>query len=452
MNRAERIPHRARRLPRQPGPAAWNAILPARTPHPRLEGRAGADVAVVGAGFAGLAAARRLAELDPGIRIAVLEAGRIGDGPSGRNTGFMIDLPHDLASEDYGGGDGDAGQIALNRQAIAFAAEAAAEYVLPREAFDPVGKVNAATGPEGEARNRSYAAHLAKLGEPHEMLDADAMRALTGTRFYTAGLHTPGTVMIQPAGFVRGIADGLAARSNRVAVHEESPVSAIEPDGAGWRLVTPRGRLTAARVVLAVNGHAESFGFFARRLMHVFTYASMTRALTGEEVARLGGRPRWGVTPSDPMGTTVRRISGTGGDRIVVRSRFTYEPSMTVSGGQIARAGRLHDRRFAERFPMLAGVAMEYRWAGHLCLSRNGVAAWGEVAEGVFAACCQNGLGTVRGTLSGMAAAEAALGQETARTRALAAAPAPERLPPEPLANLGANAYLRWKEWQAGRE
>jgi len=58
------------------------------------------------------------------------------------------------------------------------------------------------------------------------------------------------------------------------------------------------------------NGHLNSFGFLRGRLLHVFTYASMTRALTPAEVRRLGGAPRWGLTPADPMGSTVRRISG----------------------------------------------------------------------------------------------------------------------------------------------
>ncbi|TDB01193.1 FAD-binding oxidoreductase [Halomonas marinisediminis] len=49
---------------------------------------------VIGAGFIGLAPARRLAELRPGDRVVLLEALRVGLGASGRNTGFVIDLPH----------------------------------------------------------------------------------------------------------------------------------------------------------------------------------------------------------------------------------------------------------------------------------------------------------------------------------------------------------------------
>lgn len=438
------------RQPKDPGPAAWNALLPTPGPARVLEAEITADWLVIGAGWAGLAAARRLAQLRGGERIAVLEATRVGEGPAGRNSGFMIDLPHELAANGYAGAaEADAGQIRLNRAAIAFAAAAAEEYGLGEEAFAPSGKVNAAASDGGLRHNAAYSRHLALLGEPHEMLDARAMRELTGSDYYLGGLRTPGTALLQPAMFVRGVAAGL---SRSVGIFEASPVVALTRAGRDWRAATAKGAVTAPRVILAVNGHAESFGFFRRRLVHIHLYASMTRALTADEARRLGGAPRWGLTPADPMGSTVRRISGTGGDRIVVRNRATYDPSMEIGERRLGAMGRSHDASFAARFPMLAGVEMEFRWAGRLCLSRNGAPAFGEVAEGVFSACCQNGLGLARGTASGMLAAELATGGESPLLGQVLALPRPQRLPPEPLAWLGATARIAWEEWRAGRE
>ena len=125
---------------------------------------------------------------------------------------------------------------------------------------------------------------------------------------------------------------------------------------------------------------------------------------------------------------------------------------MEVSDARIARVGRDHDRSFQARFPMLSDVDMEYRWGGRLCLSRNDVPAFGEVESGLFAACCQNGLGTSKGTAAGIAAAELACGEETFLTRHHLNAAAPTRLPPEPLAWIGANAFIRWGERKAGQE
>ena len=438
------------RLPRDPGPAAWNCLLEPARPACEAEGPIVADWLVIGAGFAGLAAARRLSELCPGDRIVVLEACRVAEGPAGRNSGFMIDLPHDLTSEDYGGAlDHDLKLTADNRHAIGFAARMAQEFSLSEEAFATSGKINGAATEKGHIHNKKFAQHLESMGEPFEMLDGRQMRELTGTDYYRSGLFTKGSVMLQPAMFVRGVANGLA--SNRVRIFESSPVVALERRG-DWIATTPRGRVTAPKVILAVNGHLNSFGFAKNRLMHVFTYASMTRSLSEDEVNRLGGAPIWGLTPADPLGTTVRRINGVGGARIVIRNRFTYDPSMEVSNAKLARIVRSHDRSFAARFPMLAGVEMEYRWGGRLCLSRNNVNLVGEVDTGLFTACCQNGLGTTRGTLSGMLAAELATSTPSARLDRAVAAAAPVELPPAPIARIGATAVLKWQEYRAGGE
>lgn len=438
------------RLPRDPGPAGWNRLLSDDVPPTPLEGKITADWLVIGAGFAGLAAAHRLSKRAPGDRIVVLDAVRVGDGPAGRNSGFMIDLPHDLTSDDYGGAmDADLAQTQDNRQGIAHAAQMAQEYGLSDEAFVVSGKINGAVTDKGLVHNASFARHLTAMNEPHETYDAAQMREITGTNYYQSGLFTSGTAMIQPALFVRGIAAGL--KSNRVTIHEKSPVTSLTREGE-WIATTPKGQVTAPRVIMAVNGHLNSFGHLLGRLMHVFTYASMTRALSPAETARLGGQPLWGLTPADPMGTTVRRISGIGGERIIIRNRFTFDPSMEVSDTRIASVARDHDRAFAARFPMLAGMSMEYRWGGRLCVSRNNVQVIGELDQGLFSACCQNGLGTAKGTLAGSLAAQLALGETSPALERALNAGLPSRLPPRPLAHLGAKMILKLQERRAGKE
>ena len=439
------------RLPSDPGPAAWNAILPPQGAPVPLVGKQSADWLVIGGGFAGLAAARRLRQLRPDDRIIVLEARRIAEGPAGRNSGFMIDLPHDLASEDYGGAaESDRREIERNRAAIGFAADMAHDYGLSREAFDPCGKINAAATERGLAHTRHYADHLAKMGEASERLDAKAMKAITGTDYYLGGLRTPGAVLLQPALYMRGIAAGLADEG--VAIHENSPVTALARKEGMWRATTPDGEVSAPAAILAVNGHANSFGFWKRQLIHTYTYGAMTRAMTPDEVQRLGGDPRWAMTPADPMGTTVRRISGTGGDRLVVRNRFTMDPDLTVDEDRLGKVWRGLDRAFAARFPMLEGMTMEHRWGGALCLSWNNVPAFGEVEPRLYSAVCQNGLGTVKGTLSGMMAAELACDTGSNLLADFRDQPPPRKLPPGPLTKIGATARVRWQEWRAGRD
>ena len=95
---------------------------------------------------------------------------------------------------------------------------------------------------------------------------------------------------------------------------------------------------------------------------------------------------------------------------------------------------------------------MEFRWGGRLCLSRNNVQVVQELEEGLYAACCQNGLGTAKGTLAGGLAADLATGQKSGALSRALRAQEPSKLPPEPIARIGANAYLRWSERRAGAE
>jgi glycine/D-amino acid oxidase-like deaminating enzyme len=441
----------AKRTPVHKGQAAWSAILPGQPAPVSLAGDASVDVAIVGGGFAGLAAARRLRELDPTLKVAVIEATRLAEGASGRNSGFMIDLPHELTSDDYAGHGDDRSMIALNRQAIAFASGAAQDYGINPDYFDPVGKVNGAASDVADTLNRSYADHLTSLGEPNERLDAQDMFDLTGSRHYVSGLYTPGTVMLQPAGFVRGFGEGL--RANGVGVWENTPVTAIKRAGNAWAVTTPKGRISAGKVILANNGHMESFGFAANRLMHVFLYASMTIDLGPDLLKKLGGQPRWGVTPADPMGTTMRRIdTALGGNRIITRTCASFLPGMEASVTDLRRTAAVHARKFADRFPALAGVKQEYTWAGHLCLTRNGVSIAKELDSGLYAATVCNGLGTARSTLTGIAAAEMAMGLQSDATRHFAREAEPTKLPPKPFSTIGANVFLRFKEWRAGKE
>lgn len=442
---------RVDRLPVLPGPAAWNSILGPAPMRPALQGARTADVVIVGAGFAGLSAARRVLQLQPEATVVVLEAGRIAEGSAGRNSGFMIDLPHELTSEDYAGSGDDRAMIALNRHAIGFAGEAVDEYQIDSNFFDRAGKVNGAASDTAHAHNQSYARHLASLGEGSEMLDAQNMAELTGSRHYQSGLYTPGTVMLQPAGYIRGLAAGLSRAG--VSIHENSAVTALTRQGTAWRVETAAGDISAGRVILTVNGHLESFGFEKGRLMQLFLYAVMTPELNADALAKLGGQSRWGITPSDPMGTTVRRIdTGQGGNRIVTRTCATLAPGRRIGPGHVARAARVMQRKFDQRFPQLAGMKMEHAWSGHLCLTLNGVSVMRKLDDGLFSGCVQNGLGTARGTLTGIGAAELACGVDSDVTRHFTAEAKPKRLPPQPFQQIGANAVLRWKEWRAGNE
>ena len=135
-----------------------------------------------------------------------------------------------------------------------------------------------------------------------------------------------------------------------------------------------------------------------------------------------------------------------------MRSRYTYNPGLRVGEAAQRRAGALHDRKFAHRFPSLAGTRMDYRWGGAMALTWNGVPAFGEVETGILAACGCNGLGASNATASGLAAAETLLDVDSELTRIYRGFPCPRALPPRPLTLIGARATLALREWKAGVE
>ncbi len=433
-----------------PGVNGWSAILPPLAAANRCTSHDSADWIVVGGGFAGLAAARRLTELRPDQRVVLIEAHRISETAAGRSSGFMIDLPHDLSSESYAGAiEADKEQTAMNRYALDFSARAAHDFNMAPDVFDPRGKLNVAATEKGERHNRDYLEHLRAMGEPARWVERDETQEIFGTTYYRSGLFTPGSIMLQPAEYLRSLAAGIAQTAT---IYEDSPVVSMERVNGTWTLRTPQGSVRAPKVILAVNGHLQSFGFLPKRLMHVFLYASMSRPLTTQESDRLGGRDQWDAVPSDPMGSTVRRIRTASGPRILTRNVFRFQSSIEASQRTVDKAAAHHDRSFSARYPQLGNVSMDYRWGGRLCLSFNGVQVFGEVSDGAYAAVCCNGLGASKGTLVGMLAAEHAVGQNSSYVNSYLAQAKPKRIPPDPLSFIGANVFIRYKEYRAGAE
>ena len=438
----------------------WYNILPAPSPARELDSDIGADWVIVGAGFAGLSAAHRIRQQSPEDRVVVIDAQRVGWGAAGRNSGFMIDLPHNVQSDDYSGeGTRDQQEMVMNRFAIDYARSMINEFGL-QEHISDIGKINAATSHSGVSALESYSSHLNRLGEPFTKLDRDALKDITGTDYYHGGIHTPGCLLFQPAAYIRGVAEGLLPG---IELYENSPVIKIETENANdtsypstrrtKKVVTENGSVTAKNIILTVNGHLESFGIYQKRFMHIFLYGSMTRELTASEQQTLGGHAEWGITPANPLGSTVRKMKQ---GRIVVRNHITYNPQRASSDAQLSTAGEKHDLAFQRRFPMLKDVEMEHRWSGHLCLSLNSVPVFGEIENGIFAACCQNGLGAVKGTLNGILIADHALGIKDEKTQSMIedamACKAPKKLYPEPFMSVGAKSRLWWGQIRAGRD
>ena len=434
--------------PRDTRLSGWYHCLPEVEPLPCLEREITADVVIIGAGFAGLSAAKRLHDNDPMLEVVVLDAQGLAWSASGRNSGFMIDLPHELNSEDYASEQQhDLGQISENRAAISFAEQAAEEYRMSSH-FVRAGKYHGATNGAGIKALNNFAKHLDRLGERYTQLTASDLKNVTGSDYYDGGIFTPGAALIQPAGYIRGLGYGLNALDN-VSIYEHSPVTSIESLPSGVTVSTHKGRINAKHAILANNGHIESFGIAKGQLLHLFSYASLTEKLSSELLAQLGEQNSWGLIPASPMGTTLRKLDN---GRLLVRNQWTYNPDIESTDTELERYGRQHDRCFARRYPKLAGIPMEYRWSGAIAMTLNSAPVFGELQGNVYAAAVCQGLGTTKSTLYGMLIADKICARKNSMLEALEQAPEPSWMPPRLLNNIGVPAYLKWVHWRAGSD
>ncbi|MEM7223378.1 MAG: FAD-binding oxidoreductase [Pseudomonadota bacterium] len=432
-------------LPGDDSTNGWSRLLPPRTPRPALEGDQRADWIVLGAGFAGLSAARRLAELRPNESIALVEAQEVGEGASGRNSGFAIDLPHNVGGslEEL---EGSRRFLRLARAGIARLEEQVEHHDIACD-WSRRGKVHCAVSEAGTKQVlEPFAQELEALGEPYQWLDRAALKDKLGTEYYSAGVDTPGCVLLNPAALCRGLADSLP---EGVTLYEQSPVTELAQDN-GIRLTTPRGSLFAPKMILAVNAFAEQFGFYRGRLLVFAAHASLSRRLTAEERAALGGEDDWGLTPANAFAGVTMRF--TRDHRILMRQNIHYCPSFRQSDARRAVVRQDHKQLFDGRFPMLPEVEMEHTWTGYIVLSQNHAPGFGRVSSNVWAAVCQNAVGVAKGTTSGMLAADMACGEDNPLIADMTSLGAPSRLPLRPFLDLGVRARMAWDLWRARDE
>lgn len=414
-------------LPEDDASCGWLAPLAAPPPARRLRGSERADSAVIGAGFTGLAIARRLAEARPEARIAVVDAQRAGFGASGRSSGFVVDLAHfiarmpEAASRDY---------IALSRLGIGTLRDLKNRYGIDC-AWDETGWIHAAAGEEAANGLSMLAAWLDRVGERYQELDRDGLAAITGTSFYRRGLRLPGSVLVESGALVRGLATNLPPN---VSLYEESPVGEIRKDGDGFRLASAEGEIQTGQLFIAGNGYSPLLGILQDRVFPLVTFGSLTRPLSASEQAALGGEREWGLLAEDNMGSTVRR---TRDQRILIRNSVHYRRDLGVSEEVRQRAGAAHQRAFVARFPDLAPVPFEHSWAGVMGVSPNRGHSFGEIEANLFTAAGFTGAGIAMGTTAGMLLADLALGASSKALTDMLAQAIPTWLPPQPFLDIG---------------
>ncbi|MCU0820283.1 MAG: FAD-binding oxidoreductase [Beijerinckiaceae bacterium] len=423
-------------LPIHDEPCGWNQMLPQRASKPTARGQLSARYVVVGAGYTGLAAARRLAELAPEAEIIVLEGTEVGEGSSGRNSGFANPRDSKIGLS--------LAQMDRAERVNALTAEgfAALNAAMEQHGFDcdleRVGRITGAATELGAEKVRGMIEGAKAHGFEHVALDAAGMEAVTGSRYYRCGIRTAEGYLLQPAKLVRGLADSLPGN---IRLFENSTVTSLER-GRTWTLKTADATITAQTVILATNPAIKHFGYWRDGIVTIYTFAAITEAMSEADAAKMG-EPAWGLLPAHRLGSTLRRV---GKDRFLVRSLYSYEKP--VPRDEVRR--RLADN-FHRRFPALKHVALEHVWGGTTALTMNGSPRWGKLDENLYGSAGCNGSGVVKGTILGKRLAELIVTGDP-QADVISAYGSANRIAPEPFRTIGFHVVSALERRRCGLE
>ena len=368
---------------------------------PFLQGRLQADVAVVGAGFAGLCAAIELRQR--GKTVVVLEAERVCSGASGRNGGQAI--------VGYASGQGpfeaQLGQADARR---AWDMSLQAIQVLDGH-IDRFGMAcdrvkGYLTVADSKAKARALLADAEdterRYGFKTEVVTGAEVARHIDSPLYQAAAFETTSGHLHPLKYGLGLA--YAAQSLGVQVFEHSAVTALQR-GPNPVLRTAQGEVRAAQVVLAGNCMLPEFGpkvapDIAPRIMPVGTYIIGTEPLTPELCARL--IPSNAAVCDNNFVLDYFRFSAD--HRLLFGGRVSYTTQTPKNLKEIMR------QRMLQVFPALQNVNVEFVWGGFVDISMNRAPDFGRLGHNVYHCQGFSGHGVALTALAGQLVADAMTG------------------------------------------
>ena len=394
---------------------------------PALATDRSADVAIVGAGFTGLATA--LALKQAGVDVIVLEREFAGFGASGRNASHLTptigkDLPTLLM---LFGKRRAAALVRFADDAVGGVEETirarriACDYV-------PAGNIMAAVHRTQEARLRKAAAAAAELGACVRFLDGGELRARGVPRAFLSGALEERGGTLDPGKYVMGlrhaVLDAGIPLYERTAVHEVA-------DGRRARIRAGSGTVTADRVVLATNAYTPGLGRLRHTVCPLYVTLFETAPLTSAQRAVLDWRGLEGIyTAHESLESYRLTAHGTivGGAKAV---RYAYGGALR--GGADARTLAAVIGAFRDRFPELAELPIAHAWGGWIGVTLHFLPALGTTGthRNVHYGVGYNGHGVAAASAMGAILADRILERPNEHGATLARFAPP--LPPEPL-------------------
>ena len=358
------------------------------------------DVAIIGAGFTGLSAARTLAK--QGANVAVLESETIGWGASSRNGGMVLTglkLGANKLISMYGR------ELAQRMYAASLDTIRLVEQIVKEEniacAFTRTGHLEVACK---QSHFDDYARQAEVIASEfnHELrvVERHQLSAEIGSSIYYGGMVDETSAGLNPAQYVAGL--GAAALRAGACIFERTRVDTIERESrasSGWKITTSRGSVWARDVFVATSGYtSKATPALAKKIIPIGSYIITTEVLPEALARELSPRNRQIYDSKNYL--YYYRL--TPDNRMLFGGRAAFFPETADS---IRRSAELLRRGMIEVYPQLQNTKVEYVWGGTLDFAFDIMPHAGEM-NGIYYSLGYAGHGVAMATWQGQKMAE----------------------------------------------
>lgn len=352
----------------------YTATLNHETDYPTVQGTVKVDVVIIGGGFTGVATAVELAER--GLKVAVIEANKIGWGATGRNGGQVTGslsgegAMHKQMSKTLGSEVEDfiwhlrwRGHEIIKNRVAKYGIQCDLKHGHLHAAMKPVHMAELEASYE-EAVRRG-------MGSEVTLLDAQGVRQHLESDLYYGAIKNTRNMHLHPLNLCIG--EARAAESLGALIFEHSEVLDIV-HGANPAVVTAQGRVEAKQVMLA----GDVYHKLERKKLKGLIFPAMG-----------------GIVTTKPLGDLARQINPQ--DLAVYDCRFVLDYYRLTADGRLLFGGGANysgrDSRdiagelrpcIERTFPALKGVDIEFQWSCAMGIVMNRIPQLGKLSDNVW--------------------------------------------------------------------
>ena len=420
----------------------WINDLSKRTNIKTLNKNISCDWLIIGAGYTGLSAARKLAELHKNQKIVIVDAQLAGDGASGRNSGYLVDT----TLNDGFTSNKELSNYKKKTDIYKLGINTVKKFIKEHQVdcdWNEAGKYFASSNNKDEKILINFGSTLSKLGFEYNLFNKEDLQKKLGTNFYNLGLYTKGGILLHPGKLVRAMIDTLP---DNVELIEKCQLLEWKKIKDSIDCKFKNYNIFTKKIIFCTNGFLKSLGIKKNYNFPLTLTASMTRPLTNNEFKSIGEPKEWGVLPVRPMGATVRMTKD---KRILIRNTVEVHNPFIMNNNELKKRAENQKSGIKKRFPILPDNIIESSWSGIVSRTRNSSQIFEKIDDNIFTAGCYNGSGIGVGTLFGEQIAIKASNENTNEIDIIESRSKPTWLPPQPFLNLGIRSRLIYERFRS---